>query len=51
MEAAEFLSPELYMAYQEPQFIEVQQFIFERGMPDFGVDEPSTVLQLFKKVG
>lgn len=49
MEAAEFLSPELYMAYQEPQFIEVQQFIFERGMPDFGVDEPSTALQLFKK--
>lgn len=29
------------MAYQELQFIEVQHPIFERGMPNFGVDEPS----------
>ena len=48
-DAARYLEPELYMAYQEPQFLEIERPIFSRGIPNFDVDSPATVLELFRK--
>eukprot|EP00435_Cladocopium_sp_Y103_P069119 s624_g32.t1 len=47
--ASDYLTPELYMAYQEPQVVELAAPVFNRGLPNFGVDEPQTVQRLFKK--
>eukprot|EP00435_Cladocopium_sp_Y103_P060235 s675_g22.t1 len=47
--AAGYLEPELYMAYQEPQFLELDKPIYNRGLPNFEVDSPDTVFELFQK--
>ena len=44
-----FLDPELYMAFQEPQVLELSHPVFERGVPNFEVDKKETVLQLFRR--
>ena len=48
-QAADFLDPEFYLAFQEPQSIELSTPVFERGLPNFGVDSADTVKQLFLK--
>lgn len=37
------------MAFQEPQFIEIDRPIFNRSIPNFEVDSPDAVFELFKK--
>ena len=48
-DASQYIEPEFYMALQEPQSIELSEPIFDRGVPNFAVDQPATVLSLFKK--
>eukprot|EP00435_Cladocopium_sp_Y103_P052260 s3094_g16.t1 len=48
-DASSFIEPELYMPFLEPQVLELSQPVFERGVPNFGVDGPETVFVLFKK--
>ena len=47
--ASDFIEPELYMPFLEPQILELAHPVFDRGIPNFGVDEPETVFDLFKK--
>ena len=47
--ASDFIEPELYMPFLEPQILELAYPVFDRGVPNFGVDEPETVFDLFKK--
>lgn len=48
-DAANFIEPEFFMAFQEPQVIELQQPVFDRGIPNFEVDKAETVMRLFKR--
>ena len=48
-DASAYMQPELYMAFQEPQSVELDFPIFDRGVPNFSVDAPETALALFKK--
>ena len=48
-DTSRYLEPELYMAFQEPQFIEIDRPIFNRGIPNFEVDSPDAVFELLKK--
>eukprot|EP00435_Cladocopium_sp_Y103_P014486 s4341_g3.t1 len=45
----DFLDPELYMPFVEPQSIELEAPVFERGLPNFSFDKPDTVFELFQK--
>ena len=47
--ASDFMQPELYMAFQEPQSVELEFPVFDRGVPNFLVDAPETVFSLFKR--
>ena len=47
--AADYMEPELYIAFQEPQVIELDAPVFERGHPNFLVDSQDTVFELFKR--
>ena len=47
--AEDFTEPELFMPFQEPQVIEMQQPVFERGHPNFEVDKAETVFELFQR--
>ena len=48
-DARQFLDAELYMPFVEPQSVEMSRPVFERGLPNFGVDKPETVFELFQK--
>ena len=48
-DAKDFISPELYMPFQEPQVLELDKPVFQRGLPNFEVDKPSTVRRLFQR--
>jgi len=48
-DASSFIEPELYMAFMEPQVIELESPVYDRGRPNFLADEPSTVFELFRR--
>ena len=47
--AARYLDSEFYMAYQEPQVLELERPVFDRGIPNFNVDSPEAVFRLFER--
>ena len=48
-DAPSFIEPEHYMAFQEPQVIQLDRPMFDRALPNFPADSPETMLQLFQK--
>ena len=44
-----FIEPEFYMAFQEPQSIELDRPVPDRGTPNFEVDTSETVFKLFQR--
>ena len=47
--AARYIDPEFYLAYQEPQVLELDRPDFRRGIPNFDVGSKETVFRLFER--